>query len=96
MAGRITRFRRELLEQARIALGKRLRTFREKRGMSQGDVASYAGTNQSAWSRLESGKIDARLSWLLSAQRLFEAESLETLFGPSPSRRATGETDDEP
>jgi transcriptional regulator with XRE-family HTH domain len=85
----------ELLTQARNTLGKRLRELRNAQGLSQRDMAAYAGTNQSAWSRLENGRVDARLSWLLRAQRLFDADSLETLFGPAPSRRATGELDGE-
>jgi transcriptional regulator with XRE-family HTH domain len=83
----------ELVLQARKALGTRLRDLRKARDLKQWQVAGYAGTNQAAWSRLENGKVDARLSWLLRAQRLFEADSLETLFGPAPSRRAVGEND---
>lgn len=82
-----------LVLQARKALGARLRELRKARDLKQWEMAGYAGTNQTAWSRLENGKVDARLSWLLRAQRLFEADSLETLFGPAPSRRAVGENE---
>jgi transcriptional regulator with XRE-family HTH domain len=85
----------ELLEQAKKKLGKRLRDLRKAEGLNQRQMAAHAGTNQAAWSRVENGQIDARLSWLLRAQRRFDADSLETLFGPAPSRRATGEVDGE-
>jgi transcriptional regulator with XRE-family HTH domain len=80
----------ELLSQVQIAVGNRLRVLRERRHLSQDEVASYAGVHQSEWSRLEAGEIDPRLSWLLRAQRLLEIESVETLLGPLPSRRALG------
>lgn len=85
----------ELLLQARKALGKRLGDFRRAQHLNQREMAAYARTNQSAWSRLENGKVDPRLSWLLRAQHLFGADSLETLFGAAPSRRAVGEDGDE-
>jgi transcriptional regulator with XRE-family HTH domain len=81
----------ELLLQAQIAVGERLRALRDNRSLSQAAVASYAGVHQSEWSRLEAGEIDPRLSWLLRAQHLFGIDSLESLFGALPSRRLLGE-----
>jgi transcriptional regulator with XRE-family HTH domain len=75
-----------LLAQAKKVVGERLRQLRKRRGWSQDFAASYAGTNQAQWSRVETGDLDARLTWLLRAQELFEVESLESLFGPLPSR----------
>src|SRR5438445_83766 len=77
----------ELLREARQAVGKTLRERRQALGLSQADVGRYAGVHQSEWSRVEAGDVDPRLSWLLSAQHLFELESFETLFGPLPARR---------
>jgi transcriptional regulator with XRE-family HTH domain len=77
----------DLLLMARQAAGRALRAHREKRGLSQAAVSSYAGVHQSEWSRIETGEVDPRLSWLLRAQHLFELESLESLFGPMPTRR---------
>ena len=85
----------ELLEQARRKLGKRLSELRNAQGLNQRDMARYAGTNQSAWQRLEKGEVDPRLSWLLRAQHYFGVDSLETLFGAAPSRRALGEDREE-
>jgi hypothetical protein len=45
-----------------------------------------AGLNQTRWSRVESGDA-ARLEDLLAIQHLFGVDSLETFFGPYPSRR---------
>jgi transcriptional regulator with XRE-family HTH domain len=80
----------ELLIQAQKAVGQRLRALRSDRRLSQADVAGHAGVHQSEWSRLEAGEIDPRLSWLLRVQHLFGIESLESLFGPLPSRRLLG------
>jgi transcriptional regulator with XRE-family HTH domain len=77
----------DLLVAARQAVGATLRAHREGRGLSQAAVSAYAGVHQSEWSRLESGEVDPRLSWLLRAQHLFELESLEGLFGLLPTRR---------
>lgn len=80
----------DLLIQAQRAVGDRLRLLRTRAGMSQRRAAGYAGMHQSEWSRLEAGEVDPRLSWLLRAQYLFGVESIESLFGPSPSRRVLG------
>lgn len=80
----------DLLLEAQRAVGDSLRLLREGRQMSQQAVAAYAGVHQSEWSRLEKGEVDPRLSWLLRAQHLFDVASLESLFGPSPSRRLLG------
>jgi transcriptional regulator with XRE-family HTH domain len=76
-----------LLSVARRAVGEALRAHREERGLTQAAVGSYAGVHQSEWSRVETGEVDPRLSWLLRAQHLFGLESLEGLFGPLPTRR---------
>lgn len=76
-----------LLAEAQRAVGKRLRTLRDERDLSERAVADHAGVHQSTWSRVEAGDVDPRLSWLLRAQQLFGVESLESLFGLSPSQR---------
>jgi DNA-binding XRE family transcriptional regulator len=83
----------DLLKEAQKAVGRALRDHRESLGLSQGELGTYAGVHQSEWSRLEAGAIDPRLSWLLRAQHLFGLESIETLFGPLPTRRLLGSTD---
>ena len=86
----------DLLLQAQKAVGQQLRAVRTDRRLSQRTVAEYAGVHQSEWSRVEAGEIDPRLSWLLRAQHLLGIESLESLFGPLPSRRVLAEPDAPP
>jgi transcriptional regulator with XRE-family HTH domain len=85
----------DLLKEAQRAVGKALRNHRESLGLSQGETGAHAGVHQSEWSRVEAGEVDPRLSWLLQAQYLFGLESIETLFGPLPTRRLFGGTDDD-
>jgi predicted transcriptional regulator len=77
----------ELLAEARRAVGRSLRAYRNARGLSQDEMGAYAGVHQSEWSRVEAGEVDPRLSWLLQAQHVFGLESIETLFGTLPTQR---------
>lgn len=77
----------DLLKAAQETVGRALRAHRKAHGLSQAAMGAYAGVHQTEWSRVETGEVDPRLSWLLQAQHLFGLESLETLFGPLPTRR---------
>jgi transcriptional regulator with XRE-family HTH domain len=81
----------ELLVEARRTLGRRLRRLRIQRDLSQDDVARHALVSQPTWSRVEEGVGDPRVSELLRVQHLFGLESLEALFGPSPTQRLLSE-----
>ena len=81
----------ELLLVARRTLARRLRELRVQRDLSQDVAASHAGMHQTAWSRIESGVSDPRLSSLLRIQHALSLDSLESLFGPAPSRQALKE-----
>lgn len=54
----------QLLSQ-RVAFGDRLRTARREAGLTQEQMAERAGMDRSAYSELERGQRDARLSTLL-------------------------------
>jgi XRE family transcriptional regulator, regulator of sulfur utilization len=51
-------------EDISVALGKRIRRFREQRGWHQEDLAAQSGLNRVAISRLECGKQEAKLKTL--------------------------------
>jgi transcriptional regulator with XRE-family HTH domain len=76
----------DLLAEALRHVGASVRDLRRQHRLSQVDAASRAGLSQAGWSRVENGE-GARLEDLLAIQHLFSVDSLETFFGPQPSRR---------
>lgn len=66
-----------------IDVGRRLVTWRIRRGLSQGTVSRRSGINQAYLSRLEAGKI---MPTLRTVQRIAATlrVSLPELLGPSP------------
>jgi transcriptional regulator with XRE-family HTH domain len=76
----------DLVAEALQHVGSRVRDLRKAHDLSQRDAARRAGLNQTRWHRVESGH-GPRLEDLLAIQHLFGVDSLETFFGPCPSRR---------
>lgn len=71
-----------------IALGRRVRHLRKKRGMTLEDLAQQLGTSPSQMSLLENGKREPRLSQLQQLAKIFNV-TLDDLFGAEPpSKRA--------
>lgn len=62
------------LRQLRAAFGVRLRAAREKAGLTQEDLAERAGIDRPAYSEIERGLRDARLSTLLRIETALGAE----------------------
>lgn len=58
----------------RIAFGERLRTARQRACLTQEDLAERAGIDRSAFSEIERGLRDARLSTLLRIEVALGAE----------------------
>lgn len=56
---------RTQLDERRQAFGDRLRTARRDAGLTQEQLAERAGIDRAAYSELERGQRDARLSTLL-------------------------------
>lgn len=52
------------------AVGQQLRRLREKKGISQLEMAQACGVTQSAWSRVENGRNDLSISHLRRAAAL--------------------------
>ncbi len=67
-------------EEAR-RVGRRLRALRERRGLSQKDVAKSLGMKAPQLAKIESGEQDLRLSTLRSVLRVLGA-SFEDIVGP--------------
>lgn len=55
--------------------------------MNQREAALATGQSQTSLSRIERGEVAAPLDVLLRMQWAYGIDSLETLFGPSPSAR---------
>lgn len=53
----------------RVAFGERLRAARRSKGLTQEQVGERAGIDRAAYSELERGQRDARLSTLLRIER---------------------------
>ncbi|MGO1192726.1 MAG: helix-turn-helix domain-containing protein [Nesterenkonia sp.] len=71
-----------------IALGRRVRHLRKKKGKTLDDLAADLGTSASQLSLLENGKREPRLSQLQQLAKTFEV-TLDDLFGAEPpSKRA--------
>src|SRR5699024_6269787 len=71
-----------------IALGRRVRHLRKKKGQTLADLAAELGTSASQLSLLENGKREPRLSQLQQLAKIFEV-TLDDLFGAEPpSKRA--------
>jgi DNA-binding XRE family transcriptional regulator len=49
---------------AELALARKLRALREKRGLTQAELAAKAGTGQAAIARIEAGKATPKLDLL--------------------------------
>jgi len=66
-------------DKTRKELGSRIRRLREKRGVSQEELAHQTGFSRSFMSAIERGTKDVRLSTLLRLASIFEI-SLSQLF----------------
>ncbi|WP_234379782.1 helix-turn-helix transcriptional regulator [Streptomyces caniscabiei] len=64
--------RAQLLSQ-RVAFGDRLRAARREAGLTQEQLAHRAGIDRAAYSELERGQRDARLSTLLRIESVLGA-----------------------
>lgn len=67
----------DALTYDRRAVGSRLRGFRATLGMTQSDVAWYAGITQAALSNYENGKRDVPLPSLLSLARVLRISPID-------------------
>jgi DNA-binding XRE family transcriptional regulator len=71
-------------EQAiRERVGQNMRKLREKKDLSQSEVARALKTNPARINRLEAGAVGVSISFLLSVCRLLEADIVE-MFLPVP------------
>lgn len=70
--------------QAIAAVGGRLRTVRQQRGLTLADVSGRTGVSASTLSRLESGQRRATLELLLPLAGLYGV-ALDDLIAPEPS-----------
>jgi DNA-binding XRE family transcriptional regulator len=75
------------LDERRQAFGDRLRTARRDAGLTQEQLAERAGIDRAAYSELERGQRDVRLSTLLRIESALGAE-LMLVGGPAA---ATGD-----
>jgi y4mF family transcriptional regulator len=66
---------------AELAIGRKLKALREKRGLTQGELALKAGTGQAAIARIENGKATPKLDLLARLASALGAE-LEVSFKP--------------
>lgn len=72
-----------------VHVGNRLRLLREQAGLSQEVAAVTAGLTRNTLGRLESMALpDMRLSTALALMDLYGLQSIEELFGRTPSRAA--------
>ncbi|MBP5883190.1 helix-turn-helix transcriptional regulator [Streptomyces sp. LBUM 1487] len=78
---------RARLDERRVAFGDRLRTARRRAGLTQEQLALQAGMDRPAYSEIERGLRDARLSTLLRIESALAAE-LGFVDGPAA---ATGD-----
>lgn len=62
-----------------VLVGRRLRYLRTARGLSQDDLAAHAGITRVTLSRIENGKVDARI-FTMSALTKALGYKLEDLF----------------
>lgn len=83
---------RTQLHAQRVAFGDRLRTARHRAGLTQEQLALQAGMDRPAYSEIERGQRDARLSTLLRIESVLGA-SLGFVDGPAA---ATGDVDGGP
>ncbi|TQL50749.1 helix-turn-helix domain-containing protein [Ornithinicoccus hortensis] len=72
-----------------LALGRRLRHFRQQRGMTLADLAGAVDLSPSALSLIENGKREARLSVLGRVASALGVQLGDLLSGAAPSRRAS-------
>jgi transcriptional regulator with XRE-family HTH domain len=78
------------------ALGRRVTVLLLDANMHQRDVATRVGISQGNLSKLARGRHAPRLTTLLRLQWLFELNSIEELFGPSPTARLLAAEDETP
>lgn len=64
---------RDQLIERRRAFGNRLRTARREAGLTQEQLAERAGIDRAAYSEIERGQRDARLSTLLRIESALRA-----------------------
>jgi transcriptional regulator with XRE-family HTH domain len=69
------------LLQVKIKLGERVRSLREKRGLSQEDLAHETGFGRSFMSAIERGKKDVRISTLVKLATIFKVSLSQLLRG---------------
>lgn len=67
--------------QVKIKLGERVRSLREKRGLSQEDLAHETGFGRSFMSAIERGKKDVRISTLVKLATIFKVSLSQLLRG---------------
>lgn len=70
----------------RRAIGHRIRTWRQRRGVSQAGLARLVGVTQSSLSNYENGKRDVSVYILLEIARVLDVD-LEELTGMERARR---------
>lgn len=71
-----------------IPLKRRMRAWREYRGLNQTQTAKPVGWTRQAITQIESGKSDIRVASLaIICRRAFKTD-LHTFFGPLPKERA--------
>ena len=61
-------------------IGKKLRSLREKKGLTQEQVADYLHISQSAYARMERGKSNSWASHLKPLAKLFETFPSELIY----------------
>ncbi len=55
----------QYIQENREVIGKQIRTFREKKGFSQDDLAEIMNVNRSTISKVETGKFAITIDYLL-------------------------------
>lgn len=72
--------------EALSVFGASVRRRRKRLGLNQADAAELVGTDQTRWSRIESGRYPSlTLGQALRIQRALRIRSLEEMFGRSPT-----------
>jgi len=82
----------ERITAALTQFGVAIRALRRRHEWTQARAATAVGISQAQWCKIERGQADPGLAVALEVVRVFELDSLDSLFGPGAVATLLGVT----